>query len=89
MKNAPLIDQWFWEVKYHDAKFLIATNCFHINSMTDKKIEIIKDWHLLIPEELIISKTPDDLVRARDNCLEGKVYFEMLDGKIYLNDRTD
>ena len=56
--------------------------------MVDKKIEIIKDWHVLIPEELIISKNPGDLIRARENCLKGKVYFEMLDGKIYLNDRT-
>lgn len=88
MKNTPLINSWFWEVKYDKEYYLKVTNVFHINSMIDKKYEIIKDWHILIPDEMIIGTEKEKSI-ARENVKNDSVYFLMKGGEIILNDRTN
>jgi predicted transcriptional regulator len=88
MKNTPLINQWFWEVKYDKEDYLKVTNVFHINSTIDKKYEIIKDWHILVPDEMLIGTDQQKSI-ARENVKNDSVYFTMKDGEIFLNDRTD
>lgn len=88
MKNTPLINQWFWEVKYDKDHYLKVTNVFHINSTIDKKYEIIKDWHILVPDEMLIGTEQEKSI-ARDNVQKETVYFIMKNGEIILNDRTN
>lgn len=56
--------------------------------MIDKKYEIIKDWHILIPDEMIIGTEKEKSI-ARENVKNDSVYFLMKGGEIILNDRTN
>ena len=83
LSDTPYIDQHYWQCTYNQdlSTELILVDRFHVNSLLSDKIDYIRDWHVVLPERLIIG----DL----STIVAGKSIIHVIDGKFVLHDSTN
>jgi hypothetical protein len=79
LSEVPLINERIYQCKYVDnnPNKLVIQSVLHINSLVDKQLDCICDWHVLIPHSII----------KRDANIGQQIL--VVDGKLILDDSSN